>query len=137
LLLLEQVGLKGFEEYYRDQLSQGMRQRVAVARTLAPDPSVILMDEPFAALDAQTRRRLENELLSLLERDPKTVVFVTHDVVEAVSMSDVVVVFSARPGRIKNVYRLDSRRNRRRFDGPMDPDLVDMYQRVWDDLDND
>jgi NitT/TauT family transport system ATP-binding protein len=137
LVLLEQVGLQGFEEYYRDQLSQGMRQRVAVARTLAPDPSVILMDEPFAALDAQTRRRLENELLSLLARDPKTVVFVTHDVVEAVSMSDVVVVFSARPGRIKNVYRLDSRRKRRHFDGPMDPDLVDMYKRVWEDLDND
>ena len=133
---LELVGLKGFENHFRDQLSQGMRQRVALARTLVANPSVVLMDEPFAALDAQTRRRLENELLSLLERDPKTVVFVTHDVVEAVSMSDVVVVFSARPGRIKRIYRLDARQQRRRFDGPMDPQLTDLYQQVWEDLDN-
>lgn len=133
---LEQVGLKGFEDYYRDQLSQGMRQRVSLARTLAADPTVVLMDEPFAALDAQTRRHLETEFLALLEREPKTVVFVTHDVVEAVSMSDVVVVFSARPGRIKAVYHLEGRSERQRFDGPMNPDLVDMYQKVWEDLDN-
>jgi ABC-type nitrate/sulfonate/bicarbonate transport system ATPase subunit len=133
---LDKVGLKGFENYYRDQLSQGMRQRVALARTLAADPTVVLMDEPFAALDAQTRRHLETEFLALLDREPKTVVFVTHDVVEAVSMSDVVVVFSSRPGRIKRVYRLAGRQERQRFDGPMDPNLTEMYQKVWEDLDN-
>jgi NitT/TauT family transport system ATP-binding protein len=134
--LLDQVGLRGFEGYYRDQLSQGMRQRVALARTLACDPSLLLMDEPFAALDAQTRRRMETEFLGLLEASAKTVLFVTHDVVEAVSMSDVVVVFSRRPAHIKTVYELGARK-RHSHDGPLAPELSDLYQAVWNDLDKD
>lgn len=100
---IEKVNLGGFEDSYPSQLSGGMKQRVAIARTLAMNPSVLLMDEPFGALDAQTRGLMQEELLGILERDPKTVVFVTHDVQEAVLLADRVAVMSARPGRIKEI----------------------------------
>lgn len=94
------VGLEEFAEHRRAELSQGMRQRVALARTLATEPTVILMDEPFAALDAQTKVIVQDEFLKIWERSRRTVVFVTHDIVEAVTLADRVVVFSERPGRI-------------------------------------
>jgi NitT/TauT family transport system ATP-binding protein len=97
------VGLTGFEDSYPSQLSGGMKQRTALARTLAFDPSILLMDEPFGALDAQTRHLMQSELLSIWQRTPKTVIFVTHDVQEAVYLADRVAVMSARPGRIKTI----------------------------------
>ena len=100
---IQMVGLKGFEESYPSQLSGGMKQRVAIARTLALNPDILLMDEPFGALDAQTRLMMQEELLAIWNRSPKTVVFVTHDVHEAVLLADRVVVMSARPGRIKEI----------------------------------
>src|ERR1700716_1538694 len=112
--LIEMVGLKGFENFYPKELSGGMKQRVALARTLAYHPAVLLMDEPFGALDAHTRTRLQNDLLNIWERDRKTVLFVTHSVDEAVFLSDRVVVMTRAPGRIKQIVEIDLPRPRRR-----------------------
>ena len=100
-MYIDLVGLKGFEDSYPSQLSGGMKQRAALARTLAVDPKMLLMDEPFGALDAQTRSLMQAELYAIWERTPKTVLFVTHDVQEAVRLAQRVVVMSARPGKIK------------------------------------
>jgi NitT/TauT family transport system ATP-binding protein len=107
---IDMVKLTGFENTFPNRLSGGMQQRVALARTLACDPAVLLMDEPFGALDAQTRHILQEELLEIWSRQKKTVLFVTHDVREAVILSERVVVMTARPGRIKAV--IDTRADR-------------------------
>jgi NitT/TauT family transport system ATP-binding protein len=126
---IDLVGLHGFEESYPSQLSGGMKQRTAIARTLAVDPQILLMDEPFGALDAQTRSLMQSELLSIWQRSPKTVIFVTHDVHEAVYLAERVAVMSARPGRIKTIIETKFDRN--------DPDLlkcgpfVDKVDEIW------
>ncbi|WP_018680985.1 ABC transporter ATP-binding protein [Actinokineospora enzanensis] len=104
---LDLVGLTGFEHRYPHELSGGMRQRVAIARSLAYDPDVLLMDEPFAALDAQTRESLQEELLRIWERTGKTIVFITHGIDEAVYLGQRVAVMTSRPGRIKEVLPID------------------------------
>ncbi len=111
---LEMVGLKGFERSFPYELSGGMRQRVAVARALAVDPEVLLMDEPFGALDAQTRNKMQKELLEIWEKTQKTVIFVTHSVDEAVYMSDRIVVLTRRPGTIREVMDIPIPRPRDR-----------------------
>src|SRR6201988_966885 len=126
---IDLVGLSGFEDSYPSQLSGGMKQRTALARTLAFDPKILLMDEPFGALDAQTRSLMQAELLGIWQRTRKTVIFVTHDVQEAVYLADRVAVMSARPGRIKAI--VDTR-----FD-KNDPDIfrakpfVDKVDEIW------
>ena len=112
--LIDLVHLKGYENFYPKELSGGMKQRVAIARTLAYGPSILLMDEPFGALDAHTRTGMQHELLEIWERDRKTVLFVTHSVEEAVFLSDRVVVLTRSPGRIKQIIDIDLPRPRRR-----------------------
>ncbi len=126
---IDMVGLSGFEESYPSQLSGGMKQRAAIARTLAIDPGILLMDEPFGALDAQTRGLMQAELLRIWRGSPKTVMFVTHDVHEAVYLARRIVVMSARPGRVKAVIEADLDR--------ADPQLtksrafIDIVDEVW------
>jgi NitT/TauT family transport system ATP-binding protein len=100
---LDMVGLTGFGDRYPHELSGGMKQRVAIARSLAIDPGVLLMDEPFAALDAQTRENLQSELLRIWERSGKTIVFITHGIDEAIYLGQRVAVMTSRPGRIKHI----------------------------------
>jgi NitT/TauT family transport system ATP-binding protein len=140
LRLIEMVGLKGFEHFYPKELSGGMKQRVAIARTLAYRPSVLLMDEPFGALDAHTRTRLQNDLLNIWERDRKTVLFVTHSVEEAVFLSDKVVVMTRAPGRIKEVVDIDLPRPRIRaellLDSRYQKYVVDIERMIDDGRDD-
>lgn len=110
--LIRAVGMVGFEDAYPDQLSGGMRQRTALARALANDPKILLMDEPFGALDSQTRQIMQELLLEIWERNQKTVLFVTHDIDEAIFLADVVHVMTARPGRIKRSLTIDIPRPR-------------------------
>ena len=110
--LLKTVGLSRFEHHYPYELSGGMKQRVAIARALALDPEVLLMDEPFGALDAQTRRIMQEELLRIWEETQKTIIFVTHSIEEAVFLSDRVLIITARPGQIKQQVRINLPRPR-------------------------
>jgi NitT/TauT family transport system ATP-binding protein len=128
--LVELVGLSGFENRFPHELSGGMRQRVGIARALAIEPEILLMDEPFGALDAQTRETMQEELLRIWQRTGKTVIFVTHDIDEAIYLADRVVVMSARPGRIREIVPVDLSRPRR-ADVKADPRFVEMRQHLW------
>jgi NitT/TauT family transport system ATP-binding protein len=123
------VGLNGFEESYPSHLSGGMKQRAAIARTLAFDPSILLMDEPFGALDAQTRSLMQTELLNIWKRTPKTVIFVTHDVQEAVYLADRVAVMSARPGRVKTI--VETRFGNRDPSIQRSKEFVEKVDEIW------
>ncbi|HSV42001.1 MAG TPA: ABC transporter ATP-binding protein [Methanomassiliicoccales archaeon] len=113
---IELVGLKGFEDSHPYELSGGMKQRVGIARALANDPSILLMDEPFGALDAQTRNQMQKELLRIWEETKKTVLFVTHSVDEAVFLADKVIVLTTRPSKIKIIFNVEQKRPRDRAD---------------------
>ena len=128
------VGLSGFDHLYPHELSGGMRKRTALVRTLIYDPAVILMDEPFGPLDAQTRVILQDELLKIWQGSGKTVVFVTHDLVEAIALSDEIVLFSRAPGTIKQVYRVPLGRPRDVFRIHADPNFPAFYEHLWRDL---
>jgi len=134
--LLESVGLGGYERHFPSAMSHGMRQRTAVARTFATKPAVLLMDEPFSALDAQTKVAVQDLFLGIWEAQKQTVLLITHDVMEAVALADRVVVMSPRPGVIRAVHEIDLPRPRSvkhlLFD---EPKFQEYLRRIWKDLD--
>jgi len=128
------VGLTGFERHYPHQLSGGMRKRVALAQTFINQPQILLMDEPFSALDVQTRTLMEDELLSLWSTLGACVVFVTHDLEEAIALADRVCVLTAGPGTVKGIYRIDLPRPRKVEEIRFEPRFVQLYHEIWEDL---
>ena len=131
---ITRVGLAGFEDRYPYQLSGGMRKRVALAQSLINGPRILLMDEPFSALDVQTRSLMENELLNLWSASSASVVFVTHDLEEAISLSDRVFVITAGPGTVKSNYPVDLPRPRNVAEIRFQPHFVELYEEIWNDL---
>ncbi|HEY7034485.1 MAG TPA: ABC transporter ATP-binding protein [Thermomicrobiales bacterium] len=130
--MIELVGLTRFERAYPHQLSEGMRQRVAIARALAVDPDLLLMDEPFGALDEQTRFVLQEELLRIWEASRKTVVFVTHSIDEALTLADRIVVFTAQPGTVKATLPVPFARPRELTAVRSDPAFAGLFREIWD-----
>ena len=133
---ITRVGLAGFEDRYPHQLSGGMRKRVALAQTLINEPEILLMDEPFSALDVQTRVLMGNELLTLWSSTSASVVFVTHDLEEAIALADRVVVLTAGPATVKGSYFIDLPRPRNVTEIRFDPRFVELYHTIWEDLRN-
>jgi NitT/TauT family transport system ATP-binding protein len=127
------VGLNGFENSYPHELSGGMQQRVGIARALAINPTILLMDEPYGALDVQTRELLQDELLNIWEKQRKTVVFVTHSIEEALYLADRIVVISPRPGRIEQVIQVPFARPRR-DEIKSTPQFLDLRRDIWQSL---
>jgi NitT/TauT family transport system ATP-binding protein len=131
---IELVGLGGFEDHYPHELSGGMRKRAGIVRTLAYDSGVVLMDEPFGPLDAQTRVILQDELLRLWDRQRPAVLFVTHDLIEAITLSDRIITFTGRPGTIKQEYEVGLPRPRDVFHIHELPRFKELYDALWDDI---
>jgi NitT/TauT family transport system ATP-binding protein len=128
------VGLAGFENHYPYQLSGGMQQRVGLARALAIDPEILLMDEPFASVDAQTREVLQEELLQLHDRERKTMIFITHSIDEAIILGDRVAVMASRPGRVKEVLQVNFPRPRDPAAVRAQPRYTEIRNHIWEEL---
>jgi NitT/TauT family transport system ATP-binding protein len=131
---IARVGLTGFEDRYPHQLSGGMRKRVAMAQSLIGEPSMLLLDEPFGALDVQTRELMQDELLELWSGTGAAVVFVTHDLTEAISLADRVVVMTAGPATVKEIVPIDLPRPRKVEEIRLTPEFTALYRSVWDSL---
>jgi NitT/TauT family transport system ATP-binding protein len=131
---VELVGLAGFEQMYPYQLSGGMQQRAGLARALVVNPDVLLMDEPFGALDAQTRELLQEELLRILERERKTMVFITHSIDEAIVLGDRIVVMSARPGRVRELLEVGIPRPRNIEAARKTDRYAELREHIWNEL---
>jgi NitT/TauT family transport system ATP-binding protein len=129
-----QAGLKGFEQAYPSTLSGGMRQRAALMRTLIVEPQILLMDEPFGALDTHTKIDMHEVLLRIWEREQQTVLFVTHDLGEALTLADRIILFSARPGRIKDMFVVDFARPRDAVKVRETPRYAELFQHIWHSL---
>ncbi|MGI9374273.1 MAG: ABC transporter ATP-binding protein [Hyphomicrobiales bacterium] len=128
------VGLSGFEESYPHELSGGMRQRVGLARALSVDAEVLLMDEPFSAVDEQTRRKFQEDLLSLVQNENKTFIFVTHSIEEAVYVSDQIAILLPRPSRVSEIIRPSGFRDKGVDNIRRDPEYLDIVDRIWASL---
>lgn len=133
--LLNKYGLGDFINYYPSSLSGGMRQRVALIRTLAINPDILLLDEAFSSLDYQTRLEVSNDVYKIIKEEKKTTVMVTHDISEAISMANTVVVLSKRPSIIKNIYTIDLDSYNNPLDRRTDTRFNDYYKTIWKDLD--
>jgi NitT/TauT family transport system ATP-binding protein len=131
------IGLTGFEKSYPHQLSGGMQQRAGLARAMAINPAVLLMDEPFGALDAQTRELMQEELLRILETEKKTMIFVTHSIDEAILLGDRVAMMSRRPGRIREVLEVDIPRPRKIISVRSHPRYIELRNLIWESLKQD
>lgn len=129
-----QAGLQGFENAYPSALSGGMRQRAALMRTLVVEPQILLMDEPFGALDTHTKIDMHEVLLRIWEREKQTVIFVTHDLGEALTLADRIILFSARPGRIKDMFEVDFARPRDAVKVRETPRYAELFQHIWHSL---
>jgi len=132
--LINKVGLSGFEDHYPHELSGGMRQRANIIRTLIYNPAVILMDEPFGPLDAQTRLALQSQLLRLWQEERKTILFVTHDLTEAIALADRVALMSVRPGRIKSLNPVPIPRPRDVYHMHHAEGYRELYDKLWEEL---
>lgn len=132
--LMAAMGLAGFENSWPRELSGGMKKRAAIARVLAVDPAVLMMDEPFAPLDALTRQKLQDDILGLWETRGCTILYVTHDLTEAITLADRVVLMAARPGRVVGTYPIDLPRPRRVMDVKFTPRFVELEKTIWRDL---
>lgn len=133
--MIRLVGLEGFEKHYPSELSGGMRQRVGLARALAVDPEILLMDEPFGSIDAQTRENMQDELLKIWQLHKKTVIFSTHSIEEAIYLSDRLAVVTCRPGKVKRILEVDLPRPRE-YAQKMSPEFVELRRRVWELIKN-
>ena len=134
--LLKTYGLKDFKYKYPNSLSGGMRQRVALIRTLAIDPDILLLDEPFSALDYQTRLSLSDDLYKIIKKENKTAIIVTHDIAEAISMSDKIIVLTKRPGKIKKIYNIKLNNKSTPTENRKNKDFMKYYNKIWKDLDH-
>ena len=133
--LLNTYGLKDFIYSYPDNLSGGMRQRVALIRTLATNPDLLLMDEPFSALDYQSRLAISDDIYNILKKENKTMIMVTHDIAEAISMCDKVIVLSNRPATIKNIYDIKLENKTTPINNRKDKNFSYYYDKIWKDID--
>ena len=133
---VRRVGLQGFEQHYPHQLSGGMRKRVALAQTFINEPKILLMDEPFSALDVQTRALMQDELLGLWSEKKASVVFVTHDIDEAIALGDRVVVLTKGPGSVKSSYEIPLARPRDVSTARYTREFIDLSRQIWSDLKN-
>lgn len=134
LSLLKKYGLDGFKNKRPDELSGGMRQRVSLIRTLALNPKLLLLDEPFSALDFQTRLKVCDDVLKILKDEKKTAVLVTHDIYEAVSMADKIIVLSSRPATIKSIHTLTFGRDKTPFVRRDMKEATDLFQKIWSEI---
>jgi len=133
--LLKKYGLQDFANHYPSSLSGGMRQRVALIRTLAINPELLLLDEPYSALDYQTRLAVSDDVYKIIKREKKTVIMVTHDLAEAISMADRIIVLTKRPARIKNIYEINLSNRGTPIENRQAKEFANYYDKIWKDLD--
>ncbi len=133
--LLDKYGLEDFKKSFPKNLSGGMKQRVALIRTLATNPTLLLLDEPYSALDYQTRLALSNDLHKIIKQENKTAIMITHDIAEAISLADRIIVLTKRPCKVKKIYKIELENKRTPIENRKDPKFNYYYDKIWRDLD--